>query len=244
VIATRRTEPRLRAILCDADGCLFPSEGPAYDASVDVVNALLDELGVHRRYTAHELRSDYTGRNFRATVPRLCAENGVDLTSETLERWTAIEADEVTSHLASVLPEDPEVSAAVQLLAAAFPFAVVSSSASKRVDACLSATGLSQFVQDGRLFSAEDSLPRPISKPDPAIYQLAGNAMGVTGSQALAIEDSEVGVRAAVAAGFPVVGLLHFAPADEADQLAARLREAGATRIATTWADLLAQLTG
>jgi beta-phosphoglucomutase-like phosphatase (HAD superfamily) len=243
-MGAERTDSKPRVLLCDADGCLFNSEEPAYAASVDVVNALLEEVGVQRRYTADELRRDYTGRNFRATVPLLCSDNGVDLPAETLARWTAIEADTVTRHLAGVLVEDPEVTRAVRLLAEAFPIAVVSSSASKRVDSCLAATGLSSFVQDGRLFSAEDSLPRPLSKPDPAIYRLAGATMGVTGPEALAIEDSEVGVRAAVAAGFPVVGLLHFAPADEADQLAARLREAGATRIATTWADLLAQLTG
>jgi beta-phosphoglucomutase-like phosphatase (HAD superfamily) len=236
--------PLLSALLCDADGCLFPSEDPAYVASAEVTNALLDELGVGRRYSPVELRRDHTGRNFRATAPLLAAENGVELPEAVLERWVAIEADAVTRHLALELRPDPEVGEPLRLLAAAYPLAVVSSSAAGRVDACLRATDLAHLVAPGRLFSAEDSLPVPVSKPDPAIYALAGERMGVTGPQALAIEDSEVGVRSAVAAGFPVVGLLHFVPDDLVSEQAALLRAAGADAVARTWHDLAADLLG
>ena len=42
-------------------------------------------------------------------------------------------------------------------------------------------------------------------KPDPQVYTLALQALGVPAHQALAIEDSPVGVRACVAAGVPVI---------------------------------------
>ena len=46
---------RLEALLCDADGNLFPSEEPAFEASVQVTNAFLASLGSDRRYTADDL---------------------------------------------------------------------------------------------------------------------------------------------------------------------------------------------
>ena len=38
-------------LLCDADGNLFPSEEPAFEASAEVTNAFLASLGIDRRYT-------------------------------------------------------------------------------------------------------------------------------------------------------------------------------------------------
>ena len=37
---------RVTHLLCDADGNLFPSEEPAFDASVEVTNAFLASLGI------------------------------------------------------------------------------------------------------------------------------------------------------------------------------------------------------
>ena len=68
-----------RALLCDADGCLFPSEEPAFVASAEVTNRLLSELGIERRFAAEELKAYAVGRNFRATALDLAAQHGVDL---------------------------------------------------------------------------------------------------------------------------------------------------------------------
>ena len=61
-------------LLCDADGCLFPSEEPAFEASTDVTNRLLAELGIDRRFDAEELKRYAVGKNFRATALELAAE--------------------------------------------------------------------------------------------------------------------------------------------------------------------------
>ena len=45
----------------------------------------------------------------------------------------------------------------------------------------------------------------PRKKPDPQVYELALQALGTNASEVLAIEDSPPGVRAAVAAGVPVI---------------------------------------
>ena len=43
---------RLAALLCDADGNLFPSEEPAFVASAGVTNRYLAALGSERRFSA------------------------------------------------------------------------------------------------------------------------------------------------------------------------------------------------
>lgn len=50
--------------------------------------------------------------------------------------------------------------------------------------------------------AAEDA---PQKKPDPRVYQVALERLGLAPAQALAIEDSPAGVRAARAAGVPVI---------------------------------------
>ncbi len=66
-----------RVLLCDADGCLFPSEEPAFVASADVTNAFLDRLGLTVRFGAEELRLATTGKNFRTTAVDLAVAHGV-----------------------------------------------------------------------------------------------------------------------------------------------------------------------
>jgi beta-phosphoglucomutase-like phosphatase (HAD superfamily) len=84
-------------------------------------------------------------------------------------------------------------------------------------------------------FSAEDSLPVPTSKPDPAVYAFAGRQLGVAGADAVAIEDSTTGARSAVAAGFPVVGNLTFVPEEARAGRAADLRAVGAGELVSSW---------
>jgi hypothetical protein len=54
----------LRVLLLDADGSLFPSEAPAFDASAHVTNRFLAELGIQTTYTPQRLLATTTGKNF------------------------------------------------------------------------------------------------------------------------------------------------------------------------------------
>ena len=84
-------------------------------------------------------------------------------------------------------------------------------------------------------FSAEDSLPVPTSKPDPAVYVHAGRVLGVEGSHGLAVEDSVPGVTSAVAAGYYAVGNVMFVPADERQDRTRELLDAGAVAVTDSW---------
>ncbi len=65
VIVLRRFDPgAITTVLCDADGNLFPSEEPAFDASVEVTNRYLARFGVLTECTAEGLREQTTGQKF------------------------------------------------------------------------------------------------------------------------------------------------------------------------------------
>ncbi|WP_432544397.1 HAD family hydrolase [Kineococcus sp. SYSU DK002] len=230
-------------VLADADGTLFPSEEPAYAASAGVTNRFLAELGAEREFSPGELQAMTNGKNFRAAAQELARGYGRDLAAAELDDWVAQEKDVVTAHLRAVLGPDPAVREPLRALAGRFGLAAVTSSASSRLDACLEVTGLAALFDPARRFSAEDSLPVPTSKPDPAVYALAGSELGVSPDEAVAVEDSINGALSAVAAGFPTIGTVQFVPAGERDAREAALREAGAFTVVRSWAEVADLLT-
>ena len=250
----------ITTLLCDADDNLFPSEKLAFAASVEVTNRFLARFGVRAPLSAEDLRKQAVGKNFRSTAidlavlcevpmePTLAhdrpaaliasdsdAASGRALCADELEQWVRQEREQVTAHLATTLKPDPEVLAPLQALASRYALAAVSSSASKRLDACFTATGLDPLIPAVLRFSAEDSLPVPTSKPNPAVYLHTGQVMGVDAHQGLAIEDSVAGVTSAVAASYLAVGNVMFVPADERRSRTAELIDAGAVAITDSW---------
>jgi HAD superfamily hydrolase (TIGR01509 family) len=247
-------------LLCDADGNLFPSEEPAFVASTEVTNRFMAGLGLDRRFEPEELRLATTGKNFRTTAVDLAVEGGIGLdatladrhpsaargawrghrvlTAQELEVWVAEERRQVTSYLGEVLAPDLNVYGPLRRLRRRTVLAAVSSSAAERLTACFRATGLSRLFPAERRFSAEDSLPVPTSKPDPAIYRYAGRALGATHDRALAIEDSVPGAQSAVAAGFPTLGNVLFVAPGERPQRTAELLDAGALGVLESWEEL------
>ena len=230
-------------MLLDADDNLFPSEAPAFDASAEVTTRFLARFDVSAPLSGDELRKKAVGKNFRSTATDLAVLSGVPfekaladgrpdavvasdsdvasgraLTADELEQWVRQEREQVTAHLAVTLKPDPEVLEPLQDLASRYAMAAVSSSALARLKASFTAAGLDPLDPGGLRFSAEDSLPVPTSKPDPAVYMHAGRVLGVEGSSGLAVEDSVPGVKSAVAAGYFAVGNVMFVPADERRQ--------------------------
>jgi beta-phosphoglucomutase-like phosphatase (HAD superfamily) len=262
---TDRTFPDdLHILLLDADGNLFPSEEPAFVASADVTNRFLRSVGVPRSYTAEQLLATTTGKNFRTTAVDLAVAHGVPvessmrrdgdragaapgrptLTEAALNEWVAEEKEVVSHHLGQVLRPDPAVLVPLRRLAERYQLAAVSSSALSRLDACFRATDLAGLIPAQRRYSAEDSLPRPTSKPDPAIYRYAAEQLGVTPGQALAVEDSLPGAQSAVAAGIATVGNVAFVAPGEREQRRQALLEIGVTTVIRSWEELAGMLLG
>ncbi|SOD97797.1 HAD family hydrolase [Blastococcus haudaquaticus] len=225
-------------LLCDADGTLFPSEEPAYEASAGVTNRYLASLGADRPYGPRELQRMTNGKNFRGAAAELAGAFGREPVPSDLERWIAEEKDVVTAHLRTVLRPDPEVQKPLTRLAERFGLAIVTSSARSRMDACLEVTGLAPLFAADRRFSAEDSLPEPVSKPDPAVYLHAGRELGIDRAQGIAVEDSLNGARSAVAAGYRTIGIVLFVPEEDRAVRSAALLATGADTVVSSWSEL------
>jgi HAD superfamily hydrolase (TIGR01509 family) len=102
------------------------------------------------------------------------------------------------------------------------PKCVASSSSFDRIRLSLETTDLLRFF-DLYLFSASEV---PKGKPAPDLFLLAAARMDVAPWQCIVVEDSPVGVAAAVAAGMTAIGFVGGSHAG--DNLARHLRQKGA----------------
>lgn len=82
------------------------------------------------------------------------------------------------------------------------PYCVASSGDHEKMNLTLGLTGLLQRF-DGRIYSVTQVAR---GKPHPDVFLFAAERMGATPSRSAVVEDTEVGVRAGVAAGMTVFG--------------------------------------
>ncbi|MGW6912161.1 HAD family hydrolase [Streptomyces sp. NPDC054940] len=110
------------------------------------------------------------------------------------------------------------------------PYCVASSGSHERIRVGHRTTGLDRWFEDGRIFSSQD-VGR--GKPAPDLFLYAAERMGVAPERCVVVEDSPLGVQAAVAAGMDVYGFTAMTPA-------ARL--AGATHLFSGMGELVGLL--
>ncbi|MEU5623114.1 HAD family hydrolase [Streptomyces tendae] len=106
-----------------------------------------------------------------------------------------------------------------KLAADGVAYCVASSGSHERIRTGHHRTGLDRWFDDERIFSSQD-VGR--GKPAPDLFLHAAERMGVAPQRCVVVEDSPLGVQAAVAAGMDVYGFTAMTPAD---------RLAGATRL-------------
>ena len=98
-----------------------------------------------------------------------------------------------------------------KLAADGVPYCVASSGSHERIRVGHRKTGLDRWFDDGRIFSSQD-VGR--GKPAPDLFLYAADRMGVAPERCVVVEDSPLGVQAAVAAGMDVYGFTAMTPAE------------------------------
>jgi HAD superfamily hydrolase (TIGR01509 family) len=179
----------IRAVVWDIDGTLIDSE-PAHHAALMQVSA---------RYGAPVAEDDprFLGMAMEQVFDVLAPHYPAGLSRQT---WL----DEIVAvyvALAARLPPLRGAREAVQALArAGVPQACVSNSVRRIVEANLAALALGEAFAFA--IAREDVA---CGKPDPEPYALACRRLGVAPTEALAVEDSDVGAASARAAGLQVL---------------------------------------
>jgi HAD superfamily hydrolase (TIGR01509 family) len=196
-----------RAVVFDLDGVLIDSEH-VWD---DVREQLARERGGrwHDRAQADMMgMSSSEWSRYMHDVIGL-AEPPDEINAEVVRRMQERYADD--------LPLVPGGVEAVQRLAGSFLLGVASSSNRPLIDAVLSAAGL-----DDAFAATVSSEEVPRGKPAPDVYLEAARRLGVSPSEAVAVEDSANGIRSAHAAGMRVIAIPNrrYPPAEDALALA------------------------
>ncbi len=90
------------------------------------------------------------------------------------------------------------------------PYCLASSGSHERIRVGHRAAGLDGWFEEEWIFSSQDVGK---GKPAPDLFLHAARAMGVEPSRCVVVEDSPLGVQAAVAAGMDVYGFTGMMPA-------------------------------
>jgi len=241
----KRELMRLFHIMFDYDNTLGMTEAPAFEACCGVINATLLAKGVaaSKLFTPESLMKRFVGYSFRRMITELAAEHGFGFDagmSEKLEgedyrpELEILVKKEEMAVIAKLATDIKPTDGVNELLAriADIEKSVVSSSAERRVRACLKGAGQDGFFQTDRIFSAANYKS---SKPDPRVYLEALAAMGLIAHDCVAVEDSLTGARAAVGAGITVIGYLGAYPVEEQAHIRKAMRKLGVKLIITDW---------
>lgn len=189
-------------VIFDNDGVLVDSE----PISNRVLADYLTELGHPTTY--EDSIRDYMG----AALHRVH-----DLVWERTERRLPADFDDTFHHrvftaFRQKLKPVAGVAAVLEKLDAAHvPYCVASSGSHERIRVALRTTGLDAHFPEDRIFSSQD-VGR--GKPAPDLFQYAAERLGAAPARCAVVEDSPLGVQAAVAAGMAVYGYARLTPAE------------------------------
>ncbi len=198
---------RIELVIFDCDGVLVDSE--ALSARQWIRSLARHGVAIDAAHVARH----FLGRSFPTVLKAIRQETGVALPEDFEARFR----EELMASFEAELKIMPGVQAVLDRLAV--DFCVATSSTPRRLALSLGYVGLSDLFE-GRMTTASE-VER--GKPAPDIFLRAAAKRGVPPERCLVIEDSAVGVEAALAAGMTVwrfLGGAHFAGAARAAALA------------------------
>ena len=208
------------ALIFDCDGVLADTERYGHLPAFNETFAAFG-LPVHwddEEYARRVLIGGGKERMASLLTPEFVATNDLpsDRTAqaELLAQWHRHKTATYTALVAAgAMPARPGIARIVaQAAAAGWQLAVASTSAEPSVRAVLEHAVGAERAKDFAVFAGDVV---PAKKPDPAIYRLAIEKLGVPTDQAVVVEDSSNGLRAALGAGLACVVTVSTYTADE-----------------------------
>ncbi|MEU3532751.1 HAD family hydrolase [Streptomyces murinus] len=201
---------RYDLIIFDNDGVLVDSE----PISNRHLAAYLTELGIETSY--EDSLRDYMGSAMHRVHDLVLERTGQRLPADFDDVFHA----RVFAAFERELGPVPGAAEVLEKLAAdGVPYCVASSGSHQRIRVGHRTTGLDRWFREERIFSSQDVGK---GKPAPDLFLYAAERMGVAPGRCAVVEDSPLGVQAAVAAGMDVYGFTAMTPAE---------RLAGATQL-------------
>jgi HAD superfamily hydrolase (TIGR01509 family) len=181
-------------VLFDSDGTLVDSEPLCHRG----ISRMFAELGVALNPVVTE--QQYRGWQLDTMLQQLSTDHDVELGVDFVQRYRATIAELFVTDLQVI----PGVESVLQSLDCAV--AVVSSGPPAKIRQALEVTDLARYFGDN-IYSAYDI---GIWKPDPQIFIHAARDMGFLPENCIAVDDSDIGVEAAVGSGATTLFLNRF----------------------------------
>lgn len=198
------------ALIFDCDGVLGDTE---LDGHLPAFNQTFAEFAAPVEWTPEQYKDlvkigGGKERMRSAVTPEVCEALGIENTDEAIDaevaRWHERKS-EVYGELVrgGKIPPRPGIARIVaEARDAGWALAVASTSAESSVRAVLEHAVGDELAGEFVVFAGDVV---PAKKPNPAIYELALRELGRDAGDAIVVEDSENGVRAALAAGIRTV---------------------------------------
>lgn len=184
----------MEAVIFDMDGVLVDTE-PLH---LEAANEILERFGVR---LAPEENTAWLGLDDTDFFIALKEKYGIEESVDSLASAREKRAIELIRRGLVLQPGVAEL--VVGLKMRGYPMALASSSTRAVVDAVLEEVGLQRSFD--AVVCADDVVK---AKPDPAIFLVAAERLGVVPSGCLVIEDAPLGVEAAAAAGMAVAAVV------------------------------------
>ena len=212
-------------VIFDCDGTLVNSEA-LYNT---ITSELLTEMGLVE-YTPLRCIELFAGQSWGTIKTILHDKHGAQIPRDLVDRYIQIANSRIDQNLLAA----DGASEVLEALKPNHSICVASNGERGNVLKSLTGTGLMPYFDEDRVFT-KIQVKHP--KPAPDLFLFTIEKMGFAAEQSLIIEDSPVGVRAAVAAGIDVIG--YTGCAHDQKRQAEMLKDAGAEYVTDQFIHIL-----